>query len=160
MGAGRCQLRVVFLGEDVALQVGEVHHPGTVVGHPCGREYVVGDEGGPDGHPVAGSAGRRSVGMPGSLVPFERTGCHRGLESDDARVLFLEHPEAVLVMVVDDASARHKFPVMTVRADTDPANNSSSLRSWSSILCKGVFVSSDRKARKAQKNNTMTWSNH
>ena len=43
-------------------------------------------------------------------------------------------------------------------ADTDPANNSFSLYiSKSVISSKGVLLSSDLKARKAQKNTTMTF---
>ena len=38
-------------------------------------------------------------------LPFAFAGLYRRLESDDAGVLFLEHSEGVLVVVVDDASA-------------------------------------------------------
>lgn len=38
-------------------------------------------------------------------LPFAFAGLHRRLESDDAGVLFLEHSEGMLVVVVDDASA-------------------------------------------------------
>ena len=56
-------LRVVLVGEDVALQVRDVHHAGTAVApHPRRREDLVRDEGGPDGLSVL----------------YDRTSQHRG----------------------------------------------------------------------------------
>ena len=60
--AGRRPLRGVFLGEDVSLQIGQVHHSGGVPGHPRGRDDLVGDEGRPDGLPLTASA-RPAIGV-------------------------------------------------------------------------------------------------
>ena len=49
-------------------------------------------------------------------LPFAFAGLHRCLESDDTGVLFLEHSEAMLVVVVDDASAWGKSRIRNVGA--------------------------------------------
>ena len=49
-------------------------------------------------------------------LPFAFAGLHRRLESDDTGVLFLEHSEAMLVVVVDDASAWGKSWIRNVGA--------------------------------------------
>ena len=46
-------------------------------------------------------------------IPAKRTGLHRSLESDDGGILFLEQSEAMLVVIVDNASARRKSLIST-----------------------------------------------
>ena len=68
----------------------------------------MGDEGCPDGFSGRGSDQYGCDWSEQVLMidlPFAFAGLHRRLESDDTGVLFLEHPEGMLVVVVDNASA-------------------------------------------------------
>lgn len=114
------------------------------------------DESSPYWLSIKESAQPQSVGASLSL-PFESTGLHGSLESDDASILLLEQSETMLVVIIDDTTEWHESPIEKGLADTDPANNICSLcNSKSVILFKGFFISSYLNARKEQKNNTIT----
>lgn len=87
----RRHLRVIIIRKDEPLQLRQMYHPGTILLHPRRREDLMRDKGRPDGYP-------------------DQIAClHRRLEADDARFLFTEEAEGVLVVVVDDGSASTWF---------------------------------------------------
>ena len=59
-------------------------------------------------------------------LPFESTGSCGSLESHNVSILILEQPDAMLVVIIDDASAWREAHIKNVLADTDPAKSSSS----------------------------------
>ena len=120
----------------------------------------MGDESRPDRCPFSRKSAQlgRFVVAGWDYSPFDFATLRGRLESNDAGVLFLEQSEAMLVVVINNTSVKDESLIRNTVTDTDPANRILSLYiSKSVILLKGVLLSSDLRARKAQKNTTMTY---